>query len=280
MQDAPLDNFAWLLPALIIASLSLFGLKKLDSSRLFRAAPEGEAPRWTGISVLLALVAFLLFPGIIMGILEQNWDTGLYSSEIQARASSMTGGYLLGGGLIAFLICYFVVVGLRQSPATLGLRGASLANLLPVVLVYVLFIVPLGLCAYLWTELIEHLGYESMPQEVVKMFGDAVARGDRLELSLLVFNAVILAPLWEELVYRGFFFGLLKSRWGVLPALVFSSAVFSSAHLSLAAFLPLLIVGMAVGYVYHKTRSLYFAIFFHALFNGLSMAVQVIFAGS
>jgi hypothetical protein len=147
------------------------------------------------LSVLLALAAFLLFPGIIMGLLEQNWDTGLYSSEIQPRASSMTGGYLLGGGLIAFLIWYFVVVGLRQSPATLGLRGASPANLLPVVLVYVFFIVPLGLCAHLWTELIEYLGYESMPQEVVKMFGDAVARGDPLELSLLVFNAVILAPL-------------------------------------------------------------------------------------
>ena len=151
----------------------------------------------------------------------------------------MTGGYLLGGGLIAFLIWYFVVVGLRQSPATLGLRGASLTNLLPVVLVYVFFIVPLGLCAHLWTELIEYLGYESMPQEVVKMFGDAVARGDPLELSLLVFNAV-----------------------------------------SLAAFLPLFVVGMAVGYVYYRTRSLYFAIFFHALFNGLSMAVQFILVGS
>ena len=279
MQDAQLGNFAWLLLALI-ASLSLFGLKMLDSSRLFRTAPACEAPRWTGISVLLALVAFLLFPGIIMGILEESWDTGLYSSEIQPRASSMTGGYLLGGGLIAFLIWYFVVVGLRQSPATLGLRGASLTNLLPVVLVYVFFIVPLGLCAHLWTELIEYLGYESMPQEVVKMFGDAVARGDPLELSLLVFNAVILAPLWEELLYRGFFFGLLKSRWGVFPALVFSSAVFSFSHFSLAAFLPLFVVGMAVGYVYYRTRSLYFAIFFHALFNGLSMAVQFILVGS
>ena len=144
MQDAQLGNFELLLLALV-ASLSCLGLEKLDSSRLFRAAPACEVPRWTGLSVLLALVAFLLFPGIIMGLLEQNWDTGLYSSEIQPRASSMTGGYLLGGGLIAFLIWYFVVVSLRQSAATLGLCGASLANFLPVVLVYVLFFVPLGL---------------------------------------------------------------------------------------------------------------------------------------
>ena len=107
-----------------------------------------------------------------------------------------------------------------------------------------------------------------------------MARGDRLEISLLVFNAVILAPLWEELIYRGCFFGLLKSRWGVFPALVFSSVIFSCSHFSLAAFLPLLIVGMAIGYVYHRTGSLYFAIFFHALFNGLSMTIQFISAGS
>ena len=279
MPDTQLSNFELLL-LVLLTSLSCLGLAKLNSSRLFRAAPACEAPRWTGISVLLALAAFLLVPGIIMGILEENWDTGLYSSEIQPRATSMTGGYLLGGGLIAYLIWSFVVVSLRQPSATLGLRGASPANFLPVVLVYVLFIVPLGLCSHIWIELIEFFGYEPLPQEVVKMFGDAVARGDRLEISLMVFNAVILAPLWEELIYRGFFFGLLKSRWGVFPALVFSSAVFSCSHFSLAAFLPLLIVGMAAGYVYHRTGSLYFAIFFHALFNGLSMAIQFISAGS
>lgn len=279
MPDTQLSNFELLL-LVLLTSLSCLGLAKLNSSRLFRAASACEAPRWTGLSVLLALAAFLLVPGIIMGILEENWDTGLYSSEIQLRATSMTGGYLLGGGLIAYLIWSFVVVSLRQPSATLGLCGASPANFLPVVLVYVLFIVPLGLCAHIWIELIEFFGYEPLPQEVVKMFGDAVARGDRLEISLMVFNAVILAPLWEELIYRGFFFGLLKSRWGVFPALVFSSAVFSYSHFSLAAFLPLLIVGMAAGYVYHRTGSLYFAIFFHALFNGLSMAIQFISAGS
>jgi len=279
MQDAQLGNFGLLL-LVLLANLSLFGLIKLNSSRLFRTAPACDAPRWTGLSVLLALAAFLLVPGIIMGILEESWDTGLYSSEIQLRATSITGGYLLGGGLIAYLIWSFVVGSLGQSSATLGLRGAAPANLLPVVLVYVLFIVPLGLCAHIWIELIEFFGYEPLPQEVVKMFGDAVARGDRLEISLLVFNAVILAPLWEELIYRGFFFGLLKSRWGVFPALVFSSVVFSCSHFSLAAFLPLLIVGIAIGYVYHRTGSLYFAIFFHALFNGLSMAIQFISAGS
>ena len=56
--------------------------------------------------------------------------------------------------------------------------------------------------------------------------------------------------------------------------------IFSCSHFSLAAFLPLLIVGMAIGYVYHRTGSLYFAIFFHALFNGLSMAIQFVSAGS
>ena len=216
MQDAQLGNFELLL-VVLLANLSLFGLIKLNSSRLFRTAPACDAPRWTGLSVLLALAAFLLVPGIIMGILEESWDTGLYSSEIQPRATSITGGYLLGGGLIAYLIWSFVVGSLGQSSATLGLRGAAPANLLPVVLVYVLFIVPFGLCAHIWIELIEFFGYEPLPQEVVKMFGDAVARGDRLEISLLVFNAVILAPLWEGGFSGGYFSACSRAGGGCFP---------------------------------------------------------------
>ena len=112
------------------------------------------------------------------------------------------------------------------------------------------------------------------------MFTEAFSRGEGLEIALLVFNAVVLAPLWEELMFRGVFFGLLRSRSGTGSALVLSSAVFAAYHLSLDALLPLFLVGLALGYIYDRTRSIYFAILFHALFNSVMLFIQWLLAGS
>ena len=275
-----------LLLLVVFSAASLFGLKVLHSSPApggFRTGSISEDPKWPTMGlvvVIFALCAYLIFPGIVMLVLEEVWDSGLHKDEEMVSASSMTGGILLGGGFIALSILFLVKDSLKLPLSSLGLRAAPLTNLLPVVLLYALFFFPLALLALLWMQLLEVLGYEPMAQEVVKMFMDALERGNLLEISLMVFNAVILAPLWEELIFRGLFFGYLKSRMPVLPALLFSSLVFAAYHFNLAALLPLLIVGIAAGYVYERTRSLYFAIFFHAFFNGLSMVIQIFSAGS
>ena len=263
--------------------LSLIGMKYLHSSRAmvrFRQAPATEVPLWSWGLIPAVLVAYLLIPGIIALALEDNLDIGLHSEEGSFSASSLAGGYLLGGGLVAFFIWQHVVGTLRQPPATLGICGAPLANLPPFILFYGLFFPPLLLLGILWAGLLEKLGHEAVPQEAVRMFTEAFSRGEGLEIALLVFNAVVLAPLWEELMFRGVFFGLLRSRSGTGSALVLSSAVFAAYHLSLDALLPLFFVGLALGYIYYRTRSIYFAILFHALFNSVMLFIQWLLAGS
>ena len=282
MQGEQLTSFESSL-LVLFSALSLFGMKFLHSSRSairFRCAQVSEPPLWGGMPVFLALLSFLIIPGLIMFFFEEALDIGLYSTEEYLSASSVTGGFLVGGGWIVYSIWWFVVVRLNQPAATLGLCRAPLENLISLLLFYVFFFPPFFLLSSLWINFLELLGHESMPQEVVQDLQEAFARGSLLEISLMVFNAVVLAPLVEEMIFRGFFFGLLRSRWGVFPALVFSSAVFAAFHFSLDALLPLFAVGLALGYVYHKTRSLYFAIFFHALFNGVMVLIQWYSAGS
>ena len=264
--------------------LSLVGLKFLHSSRSairFHPAPATEVPLWSESLAIVAVMAFFLFPGIIFvfSMAVEELLKGRFE-QLPWMAIHITVSSLLGGGLVVFVIWQIVVGFLRQPAATLGLCGAPWANLLPVVLFFVLFFSPLLLSSFLWEYFLDSRGYELIPQEVVKMFNDAIAEGNILELSLLVFTAVVLAPLWEELIFRGFFFGLFRSRWGTVPALVFSSAVFAAIHLNLFALLPLFFVGLALGYIYYRTRSIYFAILFHALFNSVMLFIQWLLAGS
>jgi len=283
MQEEQLGIIGFLL-LLVLSAVSLVSLIMLDFSRgvaRFRPAMVLAEPKWPGatvVVVILTLQAFLIIPGIVMVVLEEAWDTGL--DENTNFVIKQTGGMLLGAGFIVFAVLAWVVGNWKLPLSSFGLRWAPFANLLPVVLIYVLFIIPLALLGWFWTQLLKGLGQPVDIQDPVKMFMDAIERGNPLEISLLVFSAVILAPLWEELIFRGLLYGYLKSRMSVFAALLVSSLIFSAYHFNLNALMPLLIVGIATGYIYERTRSLYFAIFFHALFNALSMAVLFILAGS
>ena len=304
MQDAQ-TGIAAFLGLVLVGGVSLIGMVFLHStgSKIrFRAAPVTEPPLWSGWLVVLALVGYHFFLLFFLLFFEGIRESGgvilfdlpgeyvipapgdpyyvLYPSKISYHVSSLTGGMLLGGGLVASWIWLVVVFKLRQPLATLGFCRASVVNLFPVVLFSLFIIAPTLLCGILWTHLLQLLGREPVPQDLVLDFSRALWWGDTLEVSLMVLNAVVLAPLWEELIFRGFFFGLLRSRWGTLAALVFSSLVFSVYHLNLTAFLPLFFVGIALGYVYSRTRSIYFSILAHALFNGMNLLIQVVFSVS
>lgn len=95
-------------------------------------------------------------------------------------------------------------------------------------------------------------------------------------VALFALLAVVLAPLFEELFFRGFLFRGLARSWGWLPAAVVSAAAFGIAHLQLSVFVPLFALGFALAWVYKRTGSLWTSISLHALFNGISLVAWVL----
>ncbi len=77
----------------------------------------------------------------------------------------------------------------------------------------------------------------------------------------------LIAPLAEETIFRGFIYGWLRRRLPVIPAVVISAAVFSSAHLVLVLALPLFGVGVILALLYEYSDSLIPGAIVHALFN-------------
>jgi len=106
-----------------------------------------------------------------------------------------------------------------------------------------------------------------LEQEPITKFREFVEAREFSQVAMLLVNAVIVAPIVDEVVFRGAVLGGLLSRWGALPALLVSSLVFGLVHCNMNAFLPLTVLGGVMGYVYLRTASLYPAVIYHALFN-------------
>ena len=86
----------------------------------------------------------------------------------------------------------------------------------------------------------------------------------------VVFSALALAvwtPIAEEVFFRGFVLRGLANRWGMTPALVISAAVFAALHLAPALLLPVFVTGLLLGFLYHRTGSLWPCIAVHAAQN-------------
>jgi len=96
---------------------------------------------------------------------------------------------------------------------------------------------------------------------------------DLLGSILMVVYVCILAPLTEEIIFRGI---ILKTtqKHGDLYAIILSSIMFSLFHGNLQQFIFPFFMGLLLGFITVKTRSIIPAIVCHAFSNSFSMATQ------
>ena len=112
--------------------------------------------------------------------------------------------------------------------------------------------------------------------------------GSIVDLAVLLVAAAVIAPISEELLFRGFSMTAWLRAVGPRQALIRSSLLFAGAHIvtitadsagegfliALFAFVVRLPVAVALGWLYLRTRSLYGPIALHAVFNALQIVAQ------
>lgn len=82
-----------------------------------------------------------------------------------------------------------------------------------------------------------------------------------------VLTAVILAPIFEELIYRGIILEGFLSRYKPWQAIALSSILFGIMHMNIWQFIGAGCDGLLFGWLYHRTRSLFLCIILHATTN-------------
>lgn len=98
---------------------------------------------------------------------------------------------------------------------------------------------------------------------------------------LVAVAAVVLAPLWEELTFRGFLLSALtRSPLGFWPAAVLSSGLWTLLHVgySWPGLASVFLAGIGLSWVMGRTGSMRAAVVAHAVINAFSLAIITLFA--
>jgi membrane protease YdiL (CAAX protease family) len=121
-----------------------------------------------------------------------------------------------------------------------------------------------SLISYAVLALFEALGLDPEPQAAERAL-------TLIDPWLAVLAIVILAPIAEELFFRGVIFNVFLREGGRRWAFIGSSALFAIIHLSLVALIPIFVLGLALAWVYERTGNLLAPITMHLVVNGASV---------
>lgn len=117
--------------------------------------------------------------------------------------------------------------------------------------------------------LLEQLGQPPQPEAAEQ----AIAR---LDPWVVIVAVVILAPIAEEIFFRGVVFNAWLREGGRRWAYIGSAALFAAIHLSLLSLLPIFLLGLALAWVYQRKGNLLAPIAMHATVNGISVALALL----
>jgi len=97
--------------------------------------------------------------------------------------------------------------------------------------------------------------------------------GDFGPIGLQILLIVIVAPVTEEVCFRGMLFGGIRTRLPLWAAALAAGAVFGALHYTTgpSAVVPLIALGAVFSVVYEKTGSIWVTILMHAFNNGLAL---------
>jgi uncharacterized protein len=107
----------------------------------------------------------------------------------------------------------------------------------------------------------------------------ALQAQDQLALAIFFSTASIAAPIFEEIMFRGFLLPSLTRYTSVNGAIVISGFIFAIAHLSLSEVLPLATLGIVLGFVYTRSRNLLAPMLLHCLWNSGTLISLFVLGG-
>ncbi len=252
----------------------------LARHRLMPAAPL-QGPDLTLVDVtLLVAGGFVVLGELLTPLLVGPWLSGLLaplaqhnSALQQAAAVPLLYGALMLGPLVILVL---MLRGLASPPAGgwLQWRWRPLLLSLRTAVSVLLMVLPLvALSGWLLERLWGDPGGSNPLLEMVLTTPDPTA------LLLLASTALLLAPLFEETLFRGVLLPVLARRWGSAWGVVLSALCFALAHLSLGELLPLFVLGLGLGWLRLRSGRLGASVVMHGLWNGLTFANLLLLAG-
>jgi len=289
-----MDTSEIIMGLVFLAGALLFGFWLLKTS-LGRDALANSMPRRNNMRLYLCFIPLFIWFGPIplaiqiterLAVDLQDWQRLFLDNLI----------YCIGAIVVIAVIIFLVRACFARRLKGFGLNAKSIHKDFFAAFVNLFSVWPLMMAAMTLTIFSGKLIYGpeyQIPQhqqlEVIKAY-------PQLQLRILTFVvAVVIAPVLEEMIFRGLFQTVIRSylesrnsiprqknlgssRFGAGQnrawiAVLISSGLFSMVHGNVPHWPALFVLGVCLGYAYEKSGSLFRPIFIHAFFN----AVTIIF---
>ena len=218
---------------------------------------------WTPGTTVRWLLGGLLLAIIVPPLLVAPFDPDLKGDGALLAAQAMFDGLLLFVALGVASDWKFRPLG--RPLRLLGLRPFRLSAIWIMLATLVAYYIAAGLFA----SLVLKPDQEDIGGEL------GVGNPSVVIAVAAVLMIVLLAPIAEELFFRGFVFAGLRTRWSLWPAAITSGLIFGSVHAptGITTVVPLAVLGFALCWLYDRTGSLWPCVIAHMINNGLALAV-------
>jgi len=243
---------------LIILSYGWLGGVAVSGGRVF-GFPRPEAAWWTHLDVAAVFLFYLVLTSLC------GLAIGMGSADLLLAADSVVKLAMAG------LMLRIIRTRGQDASAALGLQLRGLARpMVSGLVVFCAFLPVLVAASYGWQRVLDWLnggGLDHVQQSV-----RLLEKSQSIPLvAQLAIAAVLVAPVVEEMFFRGLLYGTLKRHVRPAFAMAAVGVLFGLVHPPVAAQIPMCLFGALLCYIYEKTGRLLVPIAIHLLFNFYSI---------
>lgn len=225
--------------------------------------------------ILLRLFKSAMWPiitalGVGAGVTILSYQLGTDAGDGSAELAGVPVGYIAAtamSGAFAATGLAFSAVNYRAPLSSLGFVKTT--GIKPYLFAVGMWLIGLSVLMF-WVQMLVWLGVDLLvpPDTAQRALDEA---GGNIVVTIALVG--ILGPIAEEIFFRGFVLPGLVKRFGVGRSLLISSLVFGIFHIDPGAIVPTFALGLALGWVYLKTGSIWPAMFAHGLHNTVAVLV-------
>ena len=245
----------WLFGGLTVGALGALG-----------AALRAIGKPWPLESFMRRLAVFLsfLYAGLALGA----WAQHLLGAPAQKTGLNMVIATLCFQGAALVLISRFLREHQVGWGEAFGFSEPGQGRALLLGMLVALIFLPIGWgLQMISTEVMTRIQIRPVAQQAVQVLQEAEVWPDRIYLGVV---AIFLAPVAEEMLFRGILYPAVKQAGFPHLALWGTSLLFAAIHTNLVTFVPLMVLALVLTALYERTNNLLAPITAHAMFNALN----------
>lgn len=215
-------------------------------------------PSWGDLLTLLGVfIVATVLGSLLTGVLQ--------------KIGSVSVGF---GSFLGYVIQFSLVIifGLFQrkirSPQGTRLLKFGLAKLDFVIILW-------GTIMVLATGVVIEPLLNLFPETYLDRLGNIMAAG-----GWMMFTSIVIAPIMEEILFRGILQDALMRKYGVFVGILIASAVFGIVHIIPQQVVNAFMIGIVLGYIYYRTGALLPVILIHCINNAISYFTWMLNGGT